>query len=77
MGLYSYITATSLNDNVLKSFQNDIKESKSNLDGLINLIDKNISNPNRFDILLNFYFWEPAKTGGGKETKRIFKRKII
>ncbi|WP_024791708.1 hypothetical protein [Lebetimonas sp. JS138] len=67
MGLYSYITATSLNDNVLKSFQNDIKESKSNLDGLINLIDKNISNPNRFDILLNFYFWEPAKTGGGKE----------
>ncbi|MFW6283595.1 MAG: hypothetical protein ACOC1P_06110, partial [Minisyncoccales bacterium] len=65
MGVRSFITATTFNDDVLKEFQSDIRESKSNLDSLINIIDKNISN--RFDILLNFYFWEPAKTGGGKE----------
>jgi hypothetical protein len=65
MGLNCYVTATSLNDDILKEFQNEIKESKSQLNDLINLVDKNISN--RFDLLLNFYFWEPAKTGGGKE----------
>jgi len=65
MNLNCYITATSLNDNSLKEFQNDIKEAKSNIEGLINLIDKN--RQNRFDILLNFYFWEAAKTGGGKD----------
>jgi len=61
MGLNSYVTATSLNDESLKEFQNDIRESKRNLDSLVNLIDKN--RQNRFDILLNFYFFEPTKTG--------------
>ncbi len=61
MGVNCYITATSLNNNSLKEFQKDVKESKSNLGGLIDLIDKNLLN--RFDILLNFYFFEPTKTG--------------
>lgn len=61
MRLNCYVTATSLNDDLLKEFQNDAKKSKSDLSGLIRLIDKNLSN--RFDILLNFYFFEPTKTG--------------
>lgn len=61
MRLNCYITATSLSDGSLKEFQMDTKESNSKLDGLIDLIDKNLSN--RFDILLNFYFFEPTKTG--------------
>jgi CRISPR-associated protein Cas8b/Csh1 subtype I-B len=65
MKLNCYITSTSLNDTALKKFQNDVKKSKSksksNLDGLIDLIDENSSN--RFDTLLNFYFFEPTKTG--------------
>lgn len=61
MRLNCYVTATSLNDDSLKEFQNDVKESKSDLTGLIRLIDKNLFN--RFDTLLNFYFFEPTKTG--------------
>jgi hypothetical protein len=61
MGINSYITATSLNDESLKEFQKDVKGSKSDLSGLLNLIDKNLLN--RCDILLNFYFFEPTKTG--------------
>jgi len=56
MGLNSFITATSLDDYSLKEFQQDAKESKSDINGLINLIDKNLQN--RKNILLNFYFWE-------------------
>ncbi len=56
MGLNSFVTTTSLNDDSLKEFQKDAKESKSNIDGLIDLIDKNLQN--RKNILLNFYFWE-------------------
>jgi len=65
MGLSSYITATSFNDKVLKEFQKYTKEAKGNFDGLLNLISKFFQNRN--EMLLNFYFWEPAKTGGGKE----------
>jgi hypothetical protein len=65
MGLNSYITATCLNDKVLKEFQKYTKEAKGNFDGLLNLISKFFQNRN--EMLLNFYFWEPAKTGGGKE----------
>ncbi len=65
MGLNSFVTATSLDNDSLKEFQKDAKESKSYIDGLIDLIDKNLQN--RKNILLNFYFWESAKTGGGKE----------
>jgi len=61
MRLNCYITATTLNDNSLKEFQKDVKDAKSNLEGLINLIDKHLTN--RFDTLLNFYFFEPTKTG--------------
>ena len=61
MRLNCYITTTSLNESALKEFQKDVKEAKSNLEGLLNLIDKNLSN--RFDTLLNFYFFEPTKTG--------------
>jgi hypothetical protein len=61
MRINCYITATSLNDDSLKKFQKDVKESKSDLGGLIDLIDKNLLN--RYDILLNFYFFEPTKTG--------------
>ena len=56
MGLNSFVTATSLDDDSLKEFQQDAKESKLNIDGLIDLIDKNLQN--RKNILLNFYFWE-------------------
>jgi len=77
MGLNSYITATSLNDESLKEFQNEIKESKSNLDSLVKLIDKN--RQNRFDILLNFYFYEPTKTGNNivEYVKDIIPSKLI
>jgi len=61
MGLSSYITATCLNDNVLKEFQEYTKEAKGNFDGLLNLISKIFQNRN--EMLLNFYFNEPTKTG--------------
>jgi len=61
MGLNSYITATTLNDERLKEFQKDIKDSKSDINSLIDLIDKN--RQNRSDLLINFYFYEPTKTG--------------
>ena len=75
--LNCYITATSLNDNSLKEFQKDVKEAKSNLEGLINLIDKNLSN--RFDVLLNFYFFEPTKTGNNiiEYIKDIIPSKLV
>jgi hypothetical protein len=77
MRLNCYITATSLNDHSLKEFQNEVRESKSNLEGLINLVDKNISN--RFDTLLNFYFFEPTKTGNNivEYIKDIIPSKLV
>jgi hypothetical protein len=67
MGISNFITATSLNDNALKEFQSFVKDSdKKNLDNLISIIEKS-SLEIKNDILLNFYFWEPANTGGGKE----------
>ena len=71
MGLNSYITATTLNDERLKEFQKDIKDSKSDINSLIDLIDKN--RQNRSDLLINFYFYEIAKTGGGKEIVEYIK----
>jgi|GEM_PF-2383845 len=61
MGLNSYITATCLNDEVLKEFQKYAKEAQANFDGLLNLVSKFFQNRN--EILLNFYFNEPTKTG--------------
>ncbi len=61
MGLNSYITATCLNDNILREFQEYTKEAKLNFDGLLDLISKFFQNRN--EILLNFYFNEPTKTG--------------
>jgi len=77
MYLNCYVTATSLNDESLKEFQNDIRESKRNLDSLVNLIDKN--RQNRFDILLNFYFFEPTKTGNNivEYVKDIIPSKLV
>lgn len=67
MGISNFITATSLNDNALKEFQSFVKKSdKKNLDSLILIVGKS-SLEIKNEILLNFYFWEPAKTGGGKE----------
>jgi len=65
MELNSFVTVTSLDDNSLKEFQKYAKESKSDINGLIKLINNNLEK--RKNILLNFYFWESAKTGGGKE----------
>ena len=65
MKLNCFVTATALNDEVLKEFQSYVKESKSNLNSLIDLIEKSFSNRN--EILLNFYFYERVKTGSGKE----------
>jgi len=77
MRLNCYITATSLNDNSLKEFQKDAKDAKSNLEGLINLIDKHLTN--RFDTLLNFYFFEPTKTGNNivEYIKDIIPSKLV
>ncbi|KHG33257.1 hypothetical protein [Sulfurospirillum sp. MES] len=61
MGLNSYITASCLNDEVLKEFQKYTKEAQSNFDGLLNLVSKFFQNRN--ELLLNFYFNEPTKTG--------------
>ncbi len=61
MGLNSYITATCLNDEVLKEFQKYTKEAKGNFEGLLNLVSKFFQNRN--EMLLNFYFNEPTKTG--------------
>lgn len=60
IGMKSYITATSLNNDALKEFQNDVKLSKNNFKGFIELVKDNLSN--RREILLNFYFYdiEPA-----------------
>ena len=77
MRLNCYITATSLNDNSLKEFQKDAKDAKLNLEGLINLIDKHLTN--RFDTLLNFYFFEPTKTGNNivEYIKDIIPSKLV
>ncbi|MGP2657106.1 hypothetical protein ACOJTA_08685 [Malaciobacter sp. WC5094] len=71
MGMKSYITATSLSDNALNEFQNDVRLSKNNFKGFLDLVKDNLSN--RKEILLNFYFFEPAKTGGGKEIIEFIK----
>lgn len=65
MDLNSYITATCLDDRVLKEFQQYTKEAKSNFDGLFDMVSDFFEYEN--ELLLNFYFWESAKTGGGKE----------
>ena len=61
MGLNSYITATSFNDKVLKEFQKYTKEAKSNFDGLFDVVSEFFEYEN--ELLLNFYFNEPTKTG--------------
>jgi len=61
MGMNSYITSTCLNDEVLKEFQKYTKEAKGNFEGLLNLVSKFFQNRN--EMLLNFYFNEPTKTG--------------
>lgn len=66
MGLNSYITATCLNETILKEFQKYTKEAQENFDGMLDLVNKFVQK-NRNEMLLNFYFWTPAKTGGGKE----------
>ncbi len=65
MGLNSFVTATSLDDDSLKEFQQDTKESKLDINSLIDLVDKNLQN--RKNILLNFYFWETNKASKGKD----------
>lgn len=61
MGINSYITATILDSKVLKRFQQYIKKSNFKLDGFIDLTTEFFENEN--EILLNFYFFEPTKTG--------------
>lgn len=61
MGLNSYITATCLNDKVLKEFQKYTKEAKSNFDGIFDMVSEFFEYEN--ELLLNFYFNEPTKTG--------------
>lgn len=61
MGLNSYITATCLNDKVLKEFQKYTKEAKSNFDGLFDVVSEFFEYEN--ELLLNFYFNELTKTG--------------
>lgn len=61
MGINSYITATCLDNEILKKFQKYVKDSNSNLDGFIDLTTEFFENEN--EILLNFYFFEPTKTG--------------
>ena len=61
MGINSYITATCLDKEILEKFQKYVKNSNFNLDGLLTLVRKN--QKNKYQMLLNFYFNEPTKTG--------------
>ncbi len=61
MGMKSYITATTLNDEALQDFQGKVKKSKNDFDGFIQFARKMSKKEN--DILLNIYFFEPTKTG--------------
>jgi hypothetical protein len=63
MGMSSYITATSLDSGVLKEFQDDIRDSKSDLESLLDLIGKAETYSNK--LLINFYFYEIKKGAGG------------
>jgi len=56
IGLKCYVTATCINDEILKNFQNDVKEKKSDFDGLLEVVDRNCEK--RYELLLNFYFWD-------------------
>jgi hypothetical protein len=63
MGMRSYITATCLSDDVLREFQEYIKEAKSDIGSLLRLVEKAESSQN--ELLLNFYFYEIKKGAGG------------
>jgi hypothetical protein len=65
MGMSSYITATCLDDNTLKEFQQDIQKSKSDLQSLLDLADKAEMYSNKNELLINFYFYEIKKGAGG------------
>lgn len=64
IGLKCYVAATCFNDKILKNFQKDVKENKSDFDGLLNIVSRNYVN--RYDLLLNFYFWD-----SGQNSKEI------
>ncbi|NCD11564.1 MAG: hypothetical protein EOL93_03365 [Epsilonproteobacteria bacterium] len=61
MGLNSYITATCLNEITLKEFQKYAQEAQGNFDGLFDVVSEFFEYEN--ELLLNFYFNEPTKTG--------------
>lgn len=77
MGINSYITATCLNDEILHSFQNYVKKSVSTFDGLFDLATEFFENEN--ELLLNFYFNEPTKTGNNivEYIKDVIPAKLI
>ena len=73
MGLRAYITITALDDDILKKFNKFIIDANNDLKSLLHLIAK-VENPqDRRKALLNFYFFEPASTGGGKEILEFIK----